>query len=130
MNKKDWGSVTAKILDMLAEHGEMTRKEVCDAIGMDRMYISSILTRLNKVGKTLPKRIHVVRYVYDEEGARRYPRAVYALGDLPDAKRPKSNPAENKRRYLQNLRKRMTGNSVFNLGLTRRQYTQMLRKAA
>jgi len=130
MSKRDWGSVTINILKAFEEHGEMTRKEVCEAIGLDRMYVSAILTRLNKAGKTLPKRIHVVRYVYDEEGARRYPRAVYALGDQPDAKKPKSNPAENKRRYLQNLRKRMTGNSVFNLGLTRRQYTEMLRKAA
>jgi hypothetical protein len=130
MEKRDWGSVTTKILRMFAEHGEMTRKEVCDAIGLDRMYISSILTRLNKAGKTLPKRIHVVRYVYDEEGARRYPRAVYALGDLPDAKKPKSDPKENQKRYREGLRRRMTGNSVFNLGLTRRQYTEIYRKAA
>lgn len=129
MSKRDWGSVTIKILKAFEENGEMTRKEVCEYIGLDRMYVSAILTRMNRPGKTLPKRIHVVRYVYDEEGARRYPRAVYALGDQPDAKKPKSNPAENKRRYLQNLRMRMTGNSVFNLGLTRRQYLAM-RKAA
>ena len=129
MDKRDWGSVTINILKAFEEHGEMTRKEVCDVIGLDRMYISSILTRLNKAGKTLPKRIHVVRYVYDEEGARRYPRAVYGLGDEPDAKKPKSNPSENRRRYRENLRKRMTGNNVFNLGLTRRQYLA-LRKAA
>ena len=129
MSKRDWGSVTVKITNAFAENGEMTRQEVCNAIGLDRMYVSAVLTRMNRAGKTLPKRIYVVRYVYDEEGARRYPRAVYALGDKPDVKKPKSDVAENRRRYRENLRKRMTGNNVFNLGLTRRQYLA-LRKAA
>lgn len=129
MSKRDWGSVTAKIQMAFEDHGEMTRQEVCDAIGLDRMYVSAIISRMNKASKTMPKRVYVVRYIFDQEGERRYPRAVYALGDKPDARRPKSDKKEVRRRYLENLRKRMTTNSVFNLGLTRREY-QEIRKAA
>lgn len=121
--------MTIQIEKLFEEHGEMTRHEVCDAMGIDRMYISAILSRMCKPGKTLPKRLHVVRYVYDQEGERRYPRAVYALGDKPDAPRPKPNVKEVRKRYRSNLRKRMTTNSVFNLALTQREYLA-LRKAA
>ncbi len=127
--KKDWGSVTIKIMKALEEHGEMTRHDICDVIGSDRMYISAILTRMTKACKTIPKRIYITRYVYDQEGLRRYPRPVYAVGDKPDAKRPKADPKANRRRYDENLRKRLTGISVFHLGMTRNQY-QALRKAA
>lgn len=127
--KRDWGSVTIKIQKAFEEHGEMTRKEVCDLIGIDRMYIAAILTRMNRAWKTIPKRIYITRYVYDQDGQKRYPRAVYALGDKPDAKKPKADPKANRKRYDENLRKRMTGISVFHLGMTRLQY-QALRKAA
>lgn len=127
--KKDWGSVTIKITKLMEEYGEMTRHELCELIGEDRMYISAVLSRMSKASKTMPKRIHVVRYVYDQDGMRRYPRAVYALGDKPDAKKPKRDQKANRRRYDENLRKRMTGISVFHLGLTKLQY-QALRKAA
>ena len=120
--KRDWGSVTIKILKAFEEHGEMTRKEVCDMIGIDRMYVSAVFTRMSKPWKTIPKRIHITRYVFDQEGQKRYPRAVYALGDKPDAKKPKADPKANRRRYEENLRKRMTGISVFHLGMTRLQY--------
>lgn len=123
--KRAWGATVADILAVLNELGEATPVEIAESLGLDRMQISSIMTRLRKPGPVSPKRIYVVRYIHDHDGARRYPRPVYAIGDLEDAKRPKPDVKANKRRYTQGLRKRMTTNSVFNLGLTRREYTAM-----
>lgn len=117
-----WGSTSAAILDIVQAFGPMTRQEIGNHLEMDRMYVSAIITRMTKDTPKAGKRLYVERYVYDSEGQKRYPRAVYAAGNKPCAKRPKADHKENRRRYLAGLRKRMTGNSVFNLGLTRRQY--------
>lgn len=128
--RQGYGDSVANILRLLGEVGPMTRAEICQQLGgVDRMNISAIVTRMNRPSKTIPKRIHIARYVFDHEAKKRYPRAVYALGDAPDAKRPKPNPNANKRRYQEGLKLRMTANSVFNLGLTRRQYEALRRSA-
>lgn len=120
--KAGYGETSTKILKIISEYGPMTRQEVCVHLDTDRMYVSAIITRMTKDTPKAGKRLYVESYVYDSEGQKRYPRAVYAVGNKPDAKRPKPDHKETRRRYLANVRKRMTGNSVFNLGLTRRQY--------
>lgn len=122
MTRAAYGETSTKILQIVTEFGPMTRQEVCVHLDTDRMYVSAIITRMTKDTPKAGKRLYVQSYVYDSEGQKRYPRAVYAAGSLPDAKRPKPDVKETRRRYRTNLRKRMTGNSVFNLGLTRRQY--------
>lgn len=122
MTKAAYGETSTKILKIISEYGPMTRQEVCVHLDTNRMYVSAIITRMTKNTPVAGKRLYVDSYVYDSEGQKRYPRAVYAVGDKPDAKRPKPDHKETRRRYNANLRKRMTGNSVFNLGLTRRQY--------
>jgi predicted ArsR family transcriptional regulator len=122
---RDWGSTVTKILAALKECGEMTPDEICQHIDIQRDHVSTILTRLRRPGKQVPQRVYVVRYVSDAEGMRRYPRPVYALGRGINAKRPKSDKKEIKRRYNAKVRKLMTTNSVFNLALTRRQYKEM-----
>lgn len=127
MSRAGYGETSTKILKIVTEYGPMTRQEVCVHLGVDREHVSAIITRMTKDTPITGKRLYVQSYVYDSEGQKRYPRAVYAAGDKPDAKRPKPDVKETRRRYNANLRKRMTGNSVFNLGLTRRQYEAMRR---
>lgn len=105
----------------------MTKTEISARIGVDHDHISTILNRLSKPGKIQPKRVYICGYVYDSWGERRYPRPVYQLGMLPNVKKPKRDIKETRRRYLQGLQKRMTMNSVFNLGLTRKEYTAVMR---
>lgn len=127
VHKRDWGQTVKDILAKLDECGECAPAEMASLLGLDRMNVSTIMTRLRRAGKKTPKRIYIVRYVHDGEGARRYPRPVYAIGDLPDAKKPKADVKANKRRYRQGLRLRMTANSVFNLGMTQRQMREIRR---
>lgn len=120
--KAKWGSVGEQIMKLLEELGPLTRSEVCEHLGVERGAAAAILTRLCKETPMRPKRAHIAGYTYDTEGLRRYPRALYAAGNRPDKKKPKSQPSENRKRYRQKLRKQMTMNSVFNMGLTRREY--------
>ena len=124
---QEWGETTARILNLLATQGPMTRAELQQATGLERMYLSAVVTRLNREGAKTPKRIHIQGYVHDHEGKRKYPRAVYALGNAPDAKKPKSNPREIKRQYLARMKAKHKMNSVFNLGLTNEQVRQIRR---
>jgi hypothetical protein len=86
------------------------------------MTVSSIVSRMSRASARLPKRIYVSAYTYDHEGQRSYPRAIYALGDKPDAKRPVPDPNANKRRYNAKVKAKHTANFVFNLALPRRVY--------
>jgi hypothetical protein len=119
-----WGGTTAQVLALLAEFGPMTRAEICKHLGRDKYDIAAVVSRLNKASKARPKRVYIKAYVYDQEGERRYPRAVFDLGDKSDKKRPKSNVKEIKARYWAKKKMLMRANSVFHLGMSR----QALRK--
>ena len=101
----------------IVEFGEITAMELAEYLGITRYDAHAVLNRMSKRTKAGVKRIHVVRYTYDHDGARKYPRAVYAMGDKPDAKKPKADQLAVKREYYARLKSRMTMNSVFNLGL-------------
>lgn len=112
--------VTRAILAALAENGPMTRGEICLVIGRDRTECAAVVSRLNKRQKTLPKRIYIFDYVYEDElNGRRFPRARYALGDKQNARRPKPDPRGNVRRWRESQKRKVA--SVFDLGLTRRE---------
>lgn len=95
----------------------MTAAEIGDVISYSIRRVHGITQRLKTKLPTAPKRIYISGYVFDGEGLRRYPRPVFALGDLPDKPKPKSDPAEIRRRYETNKKKRV--NSVWMLGWTR-----------
>lgn len=101
----------------LVQFGEITAMELAEHLGITRYVAHAVLNRMNKRTKAGLKRIHIVRYIDDHDGARTYPRAVFALGDKPDAKKPKADQLAVKRRYYARLKSRTTMNSVFNLGL-------------
>lgn len=81
------GRMVLGILAQLEQHGEMTRAALMRALDCSQQDLS-VLHRLRKATPEKPKRVHIARYVFDDEGARPYPRAVYALGDKPDALKP------------------------------------------
>ena len=115
------GTVVQQIVDALKEIGPMTRTEICDAIEMDRMSVSAVITRMNRELPTKPKRVYILKYIETHEDAKRYPRAVYALGNREDAKKPPRDRKENRRRYIKKIVATRIQNSVFNLGITRKQ---------
>lgn len=93
----------------------MTRTELCHHINADRNTTAAVVSRMLRASPKHPKRVYIKAYVYDQEGERYYPRAVYDLGDKADARKPKANPMMVKRKYLERKRLRSTTNSVFNL---------------
>lgn len=103
-------------LRLLKEFGPMTAAELGQHLGLDRFGYAALASVLNKPLKKVGKRIHIVRWVYDHEGQRRYPRAVYALGDGLDVPRPKRDVRAVKQRYEQARRTRLRMSSVFRLG--------------
>ena len=117
--KLEYGVVVAKIERLLNQHGELSGAEICSELNMTRNQVGAVISRMRKPLPTMPQRIYRVRYIHDHEGQRRYPRAVYALGDLPDAKKPISSEKVNRKRYDKN--KKMKVSSVFQLGFTRKQ---------
>lgn len=110
------GTKRAVIFDALRDYGPMTMAELVDLTGIDKYNSAAILQGLNTPSARKAKRVYIVRYVFDHEGARRYPRAVYAVGDLPNAPKPKSNGKAIRQRYRAAKKTRMKSNFVFNLG--------------
>lgn len=123
--KRQWGDTTQRILALLEEAGPMTRSEVSKALGMQRNDCASILSRLCKATKRPvgPRRAHISGWVYDEEGQRTYPRAVYCLGDKPDVRKPKRDVKSNQKRFVEARKQRVA--SVWELGMTRKQRREL-----
>jgi hypothetical protein len=113
------GHNVLKAYEALEEFGRMTAQEFADWADMGRYDAHAVLVRMNKRTKAGEKRIHITDWVHGHDGARRYPRPVYALGDKLDKKKPKADPAANRRRHEQGKNKMYRMNSVFNLAMTR-----------
>lgn len=105
----------------LEQYGPQSRAELEQSAGIPKELIAAVLSRMNKSLPRAGKQIHICSYVYDAEGSRRYPRAVYALGDGVDVKKPKPSPLENRRRYESKKNGMYRMNSVFNMGKSRDQ---------
>ena len=104
-----WGSGTDAILRAFIERGPMTKLEVMAAIGADRDRLGATLSRLSRASKKQPKRVYIVQWVSDVDvSARCYLRPVYAIGDAPDAPKPKPEKAKAVvARYRKNNRRRL-----------------------
>lgn len=120
--RRPWGATASAVRAMLQELGPMTRAEIQRELGLSRDRVSAVVSRLHTGGET-----HISTYTYDDEGAVRYPRAVYAWGPGQDAKKPKANKNAVGMRSQKVQRTRIQTSSVFNLGLTRRQCFEMRR---
>jgi hypothetical protein len=119
MTTTNTGPNVIKALEALQEFGRMTAQEFADMADISRYDAHAVLSRMNKRTVAGEKRIHVADWTYGHDGARRYPRPVYALGDRPDKTKPKADVAANRRRYEQGKNRMYRMTSVFNLAMSR-----------
>ena len=121
------GDVVRAITEQLKINGMMTLADLCAVIGKDKNYLQPVLARMGKptTRPMLPKRVYIAEYVFDQEGMRKYPRPLYALGPYPDAVKPERDVKQIKREYRARKRMKQTTNSVFNLGANQRGQVQI-----
>ena len=111
------GTVVQAITDQLKTNGMMTLADLCVALGREKHLLQPVLARMMKptTKPRMPKRVYIAEYVYDQEGMKRYPRPLYALGSFPDARKPARDTKQVQRRYRARRLALRTTNSVFNL---------------
>jgi hypothetical protein len=119
MSTTNTGMHVIKALEAFAEFGRMTAQEFADYADIGRYDAHAVLNRMNKRTKAGEKRIYVADWTYAHDDARRYPRAVFMLGDKEDKKKPKPNIRANRQRSEHKTAKAIRMTSVFNMGLTR-----------
>lgn len=129
MSSLNRGQRVIDTLAAIAEFGEISAMELADYLDIGRYDAHAVLNRMSKRTKAGLKRIYVVRYTHDHDGARRYPRAVYAIGDKRDAKKPESDVRANRRRCEHRSLNVVRMSSVFNLGLSRDKIKELRRAA-
>ena len=112
-------SYAKTITKALQEFGQLTGAELAEITGIDKDLVHATTQRMRIQLRSMPKRIHITAWTNDDENGRSYPRPVYALGDKPDAAKPKSNPKKTKMAY--EARQKVKVNSVWMLGWTRDQ---------
>jgi len=113
------GMHVIKAMEAFAEFGRLTAQEFADYADIGRYDAHAVLNRMNKRTKAGEKRIHVADWTYEHDDARRYPRAVFMLGDKEDKKKPKPNIRLNRQRSEHKTANAIRMTSVFNMGLTR-----------
>jgi len=113
------GTLVSKAWEALHEFGKITAQEFADYADIGRYDAHAALSKMNKRTKAGVKRIYIADWTYNHDDARRYPRAVFMIGDKPDKSKPKPNVKENRRRSEAHRNKTFRMNSVFNMGLTR-----------
>jgi hypothetical protein len=116
-----------KALEALAEFGRMTAQEFADYADIGRYDAHAVLNRMNKRTKAGLKRLHVADWTYTHDDAKRYPRAVYMVGDLPDKKKPKPNIKENRKRSEHKRNNIIRATSIFNMAMPRDKIRELRR---
>jgi hypothetical protein len=111
-----WGTTTAAIERALQDGVRMGSAEIAREIGLPRDRVASCISRMARPGRSMPRRLYIAEWALDDgPGARRYPRALYALGDKPNARRPRPETGtETARRYRQRNHGQVA--SVWDLG--------------
>jgi hypothetical protein len=99
-----WGNTTDRILLLLQQH-EMTKIEICSALGLTHDDTASVLTRLKRTSKLFGKRIYICGYERSAIGKRYYLRPVFKAGSNAD--RPKPPVYTQKERSAKSHKKRM-----------------------
>jgi hypothetical protein len=119
MGATNTGAYVLKALEAFAEFKRITAQEFADYADIGRYDAHAVLNRMNKRTKAGVKRIYIAGWTYEHDSARRYPRAVFMLGDRPDKPKPKPNVRLNRQRSEHKTIKAIRMTSVFNMGLTR-----------
>ena len=119
MTTTNKGALVTKAWEALHEFGKITAQEFADYADIGRYDAHAVLNRMAKRTKDGLKRLHVADWTYEHDDARRYPRAIFMIGDKPDKKKPKPNITDNRRRHEQSKNRMYRMNSVFNMALPR-----------
>lgn len=119
MGTTNLGPHVTKLYEALEEFGKVTAQEFADYADIGRYDAHAVLNRLIKRTKAGEKRLYIAAWTYDHDDARRYPRAVFMIGDKPDKARPKPDVRENRRRSENKRNTTFRMNSVFNMAMTR-----------
>lgn len=98
--------------------GPMTSAEIADAIGVNRHLASQIMLKLIKKSQKCPQRAYIRQWVYDHQGQRKYPRAVYAIGARPNAPKPARDQLARKKEYEARKKSILKTSSVFRLAVS------------
>ena len=119
MGATNTGAYVIKALEAFEEFKRLTAQEFADYADLGRYDAHAVLNRMKRRTKAGVKRIHIAAWTYEHDDARRYPRAVFMLGDKEDKQRPKPNVRLNRQRSEHKAIKAIRMTSVFNMGLTR-----------
>lgn len=118
----DYKPNVANVLALLKEHGPMTGAELASFFMPHlKRNVSRVVSDIR--ARAGEKKIYIKEWVHKSELSEKfYPRAVYALGNKPDAPKPRRlTGAQVTERYRQRMRTIRTAHkrvptSVFNLG--------------
>jgi hypothetical protein len=116
-----WGSTTDRIL-LLLEQEPMTKAEICRRLDLTHDQVASVLSRLSKRRKQMPKRIYICDYTRHAISGRTYIRPMYTLGNKPDKKqniKPFTVKETSANSYARLMATR--NNSIFNLTKSKRE---------
>lgn len=127
MASTNTGFHVIKAYEALREFGKITAQEFADYADIGRYDAHAVLNRMAKRTKAGEKRIHIANWTYDHDDARRYPRAIFMIGDKPDKPRPKPDVAANRRRSELKRNTTFRMNSVFNMAMTRDKIRELRR---
>ena len=127
MTTTNKGVLVTQAWAALAEFGKITAQEFADYADIGRYDAHAVLNRMSKRTKAGEKRIYVADWTYAHDDARRYPRAVFAVGDKDDKKKPKPNIRLNRQRSEHKTIKAIRMSSVFNLALPRDKVRELRR---
>lgn len=107
-------SIYERILKALRELGPMTMRELVEQLDVPLRSVRCAIGKMRSPSRRARYRLRIVAWRRDEELGRLYPRAVWGLGDGPDAVKPRPlNNTEYCRRYRAAAAGRAT--SVFDL---------------
>jgi hypothetical protein len=101
---KAWGQTTDRIL-LLLQEGELTKIQICSALGLTHDDVASVLTRLRRDSIKFGKRIYICGYERTAIGKKYHLRPIFKLGGSPD--KPKPPAFTTKERAAKSHKKRM-----------------------
>ena len=119
MTTTNIGPNVTKAFEAFKQFGRMTAQEFSDYADIHRYDAHAVLNRMNKRTVAGDKRIHIADWTYAYDSARRYPRPVFMLGDMPDKPKPKPNLRENRRRSEHKRDNMIRAASIFNMAMPR-----------
>lgn len=119
MSTTNKGVLVTKAWEALHEFSKITAQEFADYADIGRYDAHAVLNRMSKRTKAGVKRIYIAGWTYVHDDAKRYPRAVFMIGDKEDKPKPKPNLRENRRRSESRRNTPFRMNSVFNMATPR-----------